>query len=71
MRVEDDDTIIITDAWISEAVTAGISIPVLFKPYQNHGLNMVDGGLKDMVPVDLLRVMGAEYVLGIDLQAGI
>lgn len=70
MEIKDGDTFIISDAYISEAVRASISIPVVFRPYHKGSSQMVDGGLKEMVPVGLLKVMGAEYILGVDLQTG-
>lgn len=58
---------IISNARLSEAVRASISIPVTFVPQMFRGIQMVDGGLKDIVPVMVTRYMGAEYVLGINL----
>lgn len=71
IEVEDEDTIVVADAYVSEAVRASSSIPVVFKPYPLGDRHLVDGGLKDMVPVRVLRIMGAEYVMGVDLQAGL
>lgn len=70
MEIEDTRTIIIKDALLSEAVRASTSIPVTFVPRQWQGLRLVDGGLKDIVPVQVLKIMGADYVLGVDLLAG-
>ncbi|MGE5422298.1 MAG: patatin-like phospholipase family protein [Ignavibacteriales bacterium] len=71
IEMEDGDTIVINDAYVSEAVRASSSIPVVFRPYLLNDRRLVDGGLKDMVPVRVLRVMGADYVVGVDLQAGL
>lgn len=66
MDLENDD-IVINDALLSEAVRSSISIPVTFRPKQFRGMQMVDGGLKDIVPVMVNKHMGSEYVLGINL----
>jgi len=66
MDIENDD-IVITDALLSEAVRSSISIPVTFLPKQFRGMQMVDGGLKDIVPVMVNKYMGADYVLGVNL----
>jgi Predicted esterase of the alpha-beta hydrolase superfamily len=66
VNTEHDD-IVITDALVSEAVRSSISIPVTFLPKQFRGMQMVDGGLKDIVPVMVNKYMGADYVLGINL----
>lgn len=69
-EIEDTSTIVVRDALLSAAVRASISIPVIFVPYCLTGLQLVDGGLRDIVPVQVLRSMGADYILGVDIQAG-
>jgi len=67
MAVADGDTVVIQDALLSEAVRSSISIPVTFVPKPFQGMQMVDGGLKDIVPVLVNKWMGADYVLAINL----
>jgi NTE family protein len=59
--------IYVTDAKISEAVRASISIPGLFVPKKFGEFTLVDGGVRDMVPVFEVRRMGAEEAVGVDL----
>lgn len=54
-----------------EAVLASIAIPGLFEPSLKDGLILVDGGLVNPVPVSLARAMGADFVIAVDLSAGI
>ena len=56
--------VIIEKARMSEAVRSSISIPVTFTPKQYNGMQLVDGGLRDIVPVMITKYMGADYVLG-------
>jgi len=67
IEIEDRDSIVIQDALLSEAVRSSISIPVTFQPKHFQGMQMVDGGLKDIVPVMVNKCMGAEYVLAVNL----
>ncbi|MDD4801365.1 MAG: patatin-like phospholipase family protein [Syntrophomonas sp.] len=67
IKEEADDVIVIHDALLSEAVRSSISIPVTFQPKVCQGMQMVDGGLKDIVPVMVNKYMGASYVLAINL----
>ena len=64
---EKEDVIIIRDALLSEAVRASISIPVTFQPKNFQGIQMVDGGIRDIVPASVNKMMGADYVLGVNL----
>lgn len=47
-----------------DAVRASISIPGIFTPFKN----LVDGGLVNPVPVDVVRNMGADIVIAVDLN---
>jgi len=67
MAGTDSDAVLVQDALLSEAVRSSISIPVTFIPKPFQGMQMVDGGLKDIVPVLVNKWMGADYVLAINL----
>lgn len=54
-------------ATIAEAVRASIAIPGVFFPKEYRGMLLVDGAVKNNLPTDILREMGADIVLGVDL----
>lgn len=58
----------VTDAKLSEAIRASISVPGVFKPKEFGPWSLVDGGIRDMVPVYEARRMGAEEVVAVDLS---
>jgi len=60
-------TVYLDNVPIYEAVRASIAIPVVFRPKMIHGMRLVDGGVTESVPVDVLKQMGARKVIGIDL----
>lgn len=45
-----------------------MSIPPIYKPTDLNGEKYVDGGFINNLPVDVVRKMGAEVVIAIDLQ---
>ncbi|MGE5474057.1 MAG: patatin-like phospholipase family protein [Ignavibacteriales bacterium] len=55
------------DIDIATAVRASISVPVLFKPCIVKGKMLVDGALKDNIPSAILKQMGADKVLAVNL----
>lgn len=59
--------IFIDDACIWEAVRASTSFPVVFKPKMLTGRRLVDGGISDNVPVKVLKKMGADRILAVNL----
>lgn len=66
-RPKASELLIIEDALMSQAVRASIAIPVTFVPSHLQGIQLVDGGVRSMVPVAVQRIMGAEYILAINL----
>jgi len=53
----------ITDCKIHEAIRASIAIPGYFKPKIFRNNMLVDGGIRDNLPLDLLIELGAEKML--------
>lgn len=54
---------------LAPAVRASMSIPSLFKPMEYDGKFLVDGGLVDPVPDDLVKKMGADIVVAVNLDS--
>jgi NTE family protein len=53
---------------ISDAVRASISIPGIFVPEKLNGRLLVDGGVVDRVPVSVVKEMGADIIIAIDVS---
>lgn len=56
---------------LSAAIRASMSIPGVFKPVKYRDMVLVDGGVYNNFPVDVVRDMGADIVIGVDLSDGI
>ncbi len=54
---------------VDQAVMASTCIPGLFKPVKIEGRMLLDGGIVENVPIKTLRETGAEFVIGVDLNA--
>ena len=52
---------------LTDAVRASISIPGIFYPKKYRSMTLVDGAVKNNLPTDILRHMGADIVIGVDL----
>ncbi len=52
---------------VARAVQASVSVPLVFKPVSHSGRLCVDGGLSNPVPCNLVRTMGADIVIGVNL----
>lgn len=51
-----------------DGIRASISLPGVFHPVANEGTYLLDGGLSNPIPVDMVREMGADRVLTVDLN---
>ncbi len=56
---------IINRGSLLEAVRASISIPIVFTPVKYKETFLVDGGVVNPVPIDVVREMGADYVIAV------
>jgi len=52
---------------LAPAVQASCAVPGIVEPVKLNGRLLGDGSLSDTVPVRILRAMGAEYVIGVDI----
>jgi NTE family protein len=52
---------------LQRAVRASISVPVIFKPVRLHRSYLVDGGLINPVPVDVLKKNGADFTIAVNV----
>ena len=62
------EKVVIDQGRISNAIAASMSIPGMFIPFKFEDKMLVDGGLIDPVPVDVVREMGADIVIGVTLR---
>lgn len=53
---------------VDSAIRASISLPLVFKPAENQGRFLGDGGLSMPVPVEAVKKMGADIVLAVNLD---
>lgn len=60
-------TVLIDDINLADAVRASTAIPGIFLPKSLAGRWLVDGGLQNNLPTVILRLMGADIVIGVDL----
>lgn len=56
---------------VADAVRASITLPGLLAPQLRDGRLLVDGGLVNPVPVSLVRALGADLVIAVDLGSDV
>lgn len=62
------ETIVFKTGNLASAVRASMAIPGVFAPVKSRSKVLIDGGISNPVPDDLVRAMGADVVLAVDLM---
>jgi NTE family protein len=58
---------VLGDGNLALAMRASMSIPGVMTPVVREGQVLVDGGLANQVPVDVVRAMGADIIIAVDV----
>ncbi len=56
---------------LPQAVHASMALPGLFAPVCRDGRWLLDGGMVNPVPVSVCRALGAEVVIGVNMNSGV
>jgi NTE family protein len=62
------EKVVFTSGPVADAVRASIAIPGIFVPAKMNGRILVDGGVVDRVPVSVVKDMGADIVIAVDVS---
>lgn len=56
------------DGSLCQIIRASCAVPAIFRPKILHKMCLVDGGVTDVLPVDLLRDIGEKTILAVDIS---
>jgi len=60
----------IKEGVVSTAVAGSCAVPGVFVPVSYENMYLIDGGIKNNVPADVAREMGANVVIAVDVNHG-
>ncbi len=60
--------IVLSEGKIAPAVRASMGVPSVFAPYKYLEMILIDGGVCNPVPADVVRKMGADVVISVNLD---
>ena len=66
--LETGEAVHINRGKVIDAIRASIAIPGIFTPFKKGDQFLIDGGVVNPMPVDVVRHMGADVVIGVDLN---
>jgi len=60
--------VVLSQGSLADAVRASMSVPGVFAPVRIDGRLLVDGGMSNNLPVSVVREMGADVVIAVDIS---
>jgi len=67
--IQGGKAVILNHGSLAEAMRASMAVPGLFTPITIEEDILVDGGLVNNIPVDVVRAMGADTIIAVDVGA--
>lgn len=61
------ERVVLQEGPVADAALASAAVPGLFPPIARGEMLLVDGGIVDNLPVDVVREMGADLVIAVDI----
>jgi NTE family protein len=65
--IESGERVDIGSGSLEDAYRASIAVPVVISPTKNEGRVLVDGGVSDPVPAEVVRNMGADLCIAVNV----
>ena len=66
--IEKGEEVILDHGYLAQAMLASSAFPSLFSPVEIDGKLLIDGGVINNYPVEEIRKMGADIIIGVDVQ---
>lgn len=69
--IETGRQVILDSGYLPEAIMASGTLPSLFEPTEIDHKILIDGGVVNNYPIDEVLAMGADIIIGVDVQHGL
>ncbi|NUY81294.1 patatin-like phospholipase family protein [Flavobacterium sp. MAH-1] len=66
--IETGEEILLNKGYLPQAIRASAALPTVFSPVELDGRLLVDGGVSNNYPIDEVRKLGADIIIGVDVQ---
>jgi len=67
-NIKNGDAVVLDHGSLAKAIYASSSIPGGFQPINIDGIDLVDGGVSDNIPIEVARDMGADIIIAVDVS---
>ena len=70
-NIETGQQVVLNKGNLAQAMLASAAFPTLFTPVEIDGQLLIDGGVANNFPVDEVKNLGADLIIGVDVQDGL
>ncbi|WP_420320677.1 patatin-like phospholipase family protein [Flagellimonas sp.] len=70
-NVESGEEVLLDSGYLPEVIMASGTFPSLFEPAEIEGDILIDGGVVNNYPIDEIKALGADLIIGVDVQHGL
>jgi NTE family protein len=67
-NIETGEAHVMGDGDLASAIRASMSVPAIFAPVRRDGHLLVDGGIAANLPVQIMREMGVDIIIAVDVE---
>lgn len=67
-NIETGEEVLLDKGYLPQAMLASSAFPSLFSPVEIDGKLLVDGGVTNNYPIDEVKKLGADFIIGVDVQ---
>lgn len=69
--IESGNQVILDRGYLPKAIIASSALPSLYTPIEIDGKYLIDGGVVNNYPIEEIKKMGADFIIGVDVQDGL
>lgn len=69
--IETGEEVVLHEGVLPDAILASGAFPSLYYPVEIDGRLLIDGGVTNNYPIEEVRKMGADIIIGVDVQDGL
>jgi len=66
--IETGQEVLLNKGYLAQAMLASAAFPSLFSPVEIDGRLLVDGGVTNNYPLEEVKKLGADFIIGVDVQ---
>ena len=67
-NIKNGDRVVLGSGSLAKAIYASTAIPGGFQPINIDGIDLVDGGVSDNIPIGVAKEMGADIIIAVDVS---